>query len=104
VANASLKIIQKNDWQTQVAQIEHQLFTELAPCIDLESVADVRVIGAIGVVECKSEINMAQLQKYFVQQGVWIRPFGNLVYIMPPYIIDQQQLSQLTKAIFSALK
>jgi adenosylmethionine-8-amino-7-oxononanoate aminotransferase len=47
---------------------------------------------------------MAQLQKYFVQQGVWIRPFGNLVYIMPPYIIDQQQLSQLTKAIFNALK
>jgi adenosylmethionine-8-amino-7-oxononanoate aminotransferase len=104
VANASLKIIQQDHWKTQVAQIEQQLRAELAPCIDLESVADVRVIGAIGVVECKSAVNVAVLQKSFVQQGVWIRPFGKLVYIMPPYIIDQQQLSQLTQAIYNVLK
>ena len=104
VANASLKIIQQNDWQTQVFQIERQLRAELERCIHLEVVADVRVIGAIGVVECKSALNVAELQKAFVQQGVWIRPFGKLVYIMPPYIINPKQLSQLTQAIYDALK
>jgi adenosylmethionine-8-amino-7-oxononanoate aminotransferase len=104
VANASLKIIQRNDWQTQVSHIERQLHVELAPCMDLEAVKDVRVIGAIGVVECKSAVNVAELQKSFVKQGVWIRPFGKLVYIMPPYIINPQQLSQLTKAIYNVLK
>ncbi len=104
VANASLKIIQQNDWQTQVFQIERQLRAELERCIYLEVVADVRVIGAIGVVECKSALNVAELQKAFVQQGVWIRPFGKLVYIMPPYIINPKQLSQLTQAIYDALK
>jgi adenosylmethionine-8-amino-7-oxononanoate aminotransferase len=87
-----------------VANIEQQLRAELAPCINLEAVADVRVLGAIGVVECKSTVNVAELQKFFVTQGVWIRPFGKLVYIMPPYIIEQQQLSQLTRAIYRALK
>jgi adenosylmethionine-8-amino-7-oxononanoate aminotransferase len=62
------------------------------------------VIGAIGVVECKSAVNVAELQKAFVQQGVWIRPFGKLVYIMPPYIINPKQLSQLTQAIYNVLK
>jgi adenosylmethionine-8-amino-7-oxononanoate aminotransferase len=104
VANASLKIIQKNTWQTQVSQIERQLHVELAPCMDLEAVEDVRVMGAIGIVECKSAVNVAELQKSFVKQGVWIRPFGKLVYIMPPYIINPQQLSQLTKAIYDVLK
>jgi adenosylmethionine-8-amino-7-oxononanoate aminotransferase len=87
-----------------VANIEQQLRAELAPCINLETVADVRVLGAIGVVECKSTKNVAELQIFFVKQGVWIRPFGKLVYIMPPYIIEQQQLSQLTRAIYRALK
>ena len=87
-----------------MSRIEQQLLAELTPCIDLEAVADVRVIGAIGVVECKSPVNVAALQKAFVQQGVWIRPFGKLVYIMPPYIIDQQQLTQLTQAIYDVLK
>jgi adenosylmethionine-8-amino-7-oxononanoate aminotransferase len=80
------------------------LHAELAPCIDLEAVEDVRVIGAIGVVECKSAVNVAKLQKAFVEQGVWIRPFGKLVYIMPPYIIEPQQLRQLTQAIYNILK
>jgi len=104
VANASLKIIQQNDWQAQVSRIEKQLFAELTPCMNLEAVSDVRVLGAIGVVECKSAVNVAELQKAFVKQGVWIRPFGKLVYIMPPYIIDQPQLTQLTQAIYNVLK
>lgn len=103
VANASLKLIQQGDWQQQVSQIEQQLKAELSACKELEAVADVRVLGAIGVVETKSAVNVAEIQKEFVKQGVWIRPFGKLVYIMPPYIIDAKQLKQLTSAIYQAL-
>ncbi|MEP0176107.1 MAG: adenosylmethionine--8-amino-7-oxononanoate transaminase [Paraglaciecola sp.] len=103
VANASLSIIQKGDWQQQVANIEQQLQEELTRCITLEAVADVRVLGAIGVVETKTIVDVAKLQKEFVKQGVWIRPFGKLVYIMPPYIITQGQLRQLTTSIYEVL-
>lgn len=104
VANASLKLIQQNHWQDQVSQIEKQLQAELKACLTLDTVADVRVLGAIGVVECRSAVNVAKLQQIFVKQGVWIRPFGKLVYIMPPYIIQPKQLSQLTNAMFEALQ
>ncbi|MEP2651713.1 MAG: adenosylmethionine--8-amino-7-oxononanoate transaminase [Paraglaciecola sp.] len=104
VANASLSLIQQGHWQQQVAAIEKQLNSELVACLELDSVADVRVLGAIGVVECKAPIDVAQLQKIFVKQGVWIRPFGKLVYIMPPYIITPEQLQQLTRGIYQALR
>ncbi|MDP5030834.1 MAG: adenosylmethionine--8-amino-7-oxononanoate transaminase [Paraglaciecola sp.] len=103
VANASLDLLLKGAWQRQVAQIEHQLHEELGVCKLLNSVVDVRVLGAIGVVECKNPVNVAEIQKKFVAQGVWIRPFGKLIYIMPPYIISPAQLSKLTKAIYSVL-
>ena len=104
VANASLDLIAENNWQTQVANIEQQLKVELTPCLKLDGVSDVRVLGAIGVVECKSVVDVAQLQSKFVAAGVWIRPFGKLVYIMPPYIITPAQLTKLTQAIYDALK
>lgn len=104
VANASLSLLASNDWQTQVANIEAQLQQQLTPCLDLANVADVRVLGAIGVVETKQPVEMAIIQKKFVDAGVWIRPFGKLVYIMPPYIIQPEQLGKLTEAIFNALK
>ncbi|MBY5991052.1 adenosylmethionine--8-amino-7-oxononanoate transaminase [Ferrimonas balearica] len=103
VAEASLGLLETGEWAGQVAAIEAQLKVELAPCRALASVADVRVLGAIGVVETQSPVDVAAIQRQFVSDGVWIRPFGRLVYIMPPYIITPAELSQLTGAIFRAL-
>lgn len=103
IANASLDIIATGAWQQQVKNIEQQLKQELAKCAELEGVADVRVLGAIGVVECKSAVDVALLQRKFVKAGVWIRPFGRLIYIMPPYVIQPKELRQLTQAIYAVL-
>jgi adenosylmethionine-8-amino-7-oxononanoate aminotransferase len=104
VANASIDLIIEGAWEKQVPRIEKQLQDELFPLCKFDSVADVRVLGAIGVVEMKQPVNVAEIQKIFVHQGVWIRPFGKLVYIMPPYIIEPAQLSQLTSAIKFAIR
>lgn len=103
VANASLSLLEQDHWVNQVAQIETQLKTELLPLKQAKSVKDVRVLGAIGVVEMVEPVNMAKLQKYFVDEGVWIRPFGQLIYIMPPYIISPEKLTKLTQAIEKAV-
>ncbi|MGU7802771.1 aminotransferase class III-fold pyridoxal phosphate-dependent enzyme, partial [Escherichia coli] len=87
VASESLAILESGEWQTQVAVIEAQLKQQLSVAADAEYVADVRVLGAIGVIETTHPVNMAALQRFFVDQGVWVRPFGKLIYLMPPYSI-----------------
>lgn len=99
IACASLDIIATGAWQPQVTAIAAQLAKELAPCRQFASVAAVRTFGAIGVVEMVQPIDVAAAQRLFVQRGVWIRPFGRLLYIMPPYIITAEQLGQLTSTM-----
>lgn len=102
-ANASLDILLKQDWQAKVQQIEQQLTSELAPCKTLSSVADVRVLGAVGVVELKEPAKVSELQAQFVAENIWVRPFGQWVYLMPPFIINEQELHQLTQGVFRVL-
>ncbi len=96
VACASIEILLDSPWQQQVQNIEHILREELLPVLDSNKVADVRVLGAIGVIEMKDTVDVAVVQQQFVDFGVWIRPFGKLVYIMPAYLMAEDDLRQLT--------
>jgi len=98
-ANANLELLMKGDWVEQVHNIEKQMKAQLAPCKDHQSVADVRVLGGIGAVEMKSPVNVAQVQASLIKKGVWLRPFGKLLYMMPPYIISEQELTTVADAV-----
>ncbi|GIU29241.1 adenosylmethionine--8-amino-7-oxononanoate transaminase [Shewanella schlegeliana] len=103
-AIASLELLQENIWQKQIKSIETQLKAELAEATAFDNVKDVRVLGGVGVLEMNTTLNTAELQQQFVDLGVWIRPFSNLIYIMPPYCITSAQLSQLTHAMKTVAK
>jgi adenosylmethionine-8-amino-7-oxononanoate aminotransferase len=103
VACASIGLLLSGDWQACVRRIGRQLAEDLAPCVAMPGVRDVRVLGAIGVVELKQPVEMASIQKAFVDRGVWIRPFGRLVYLMPPFIIHEKELAVLTSAVCDVL-
>lgn len=104
VANASLGLIEIGEWETQVARISEELKAGLAPAAALDSVAEVRVIGAIGVVERKEPVTLAEVQPMFVERGIWVRPFGRNVYLMPPYISSSEDIAALTSGIVDVLK
>ena len=104
VANASLELLQKNNWQQQVSDIEKQLKQLLEPAKKIDSVKDTRILGAIGVIEMEKEVDVEKLQSFFVKQGVWIRPFGKLIYIMPPYIMQTTELEKLCTVMIEGAK
>ncbi len=99
VALENLAILESYDWPSKIQTIEAQLKTELAPCRESDLVKDVRVLGAIGVVELHHPVDMTLIQPKIVDLGVWLRPFGKLIYTMPPYIIEPDPLTRITEAI-----
>lgn len=101
IAHSSIKLLLSYDWQAAVERISAICKNVLYPLKENEAVSDVRILGAIAVVETKHAIDVEKAQAYFVQQGVWIRPFRNLIYIMPPYIIEEEALIKLCSAISS---
>lgn len=110
IANASLDLLTSNDygnglgWQRNIFRIERILARELAPLRESAVVNDVRVLGAIGVVETKYPVNVGEIQKVFVKHGVWIRPFGKLVYVMPQYVITDEQLVVLCDGLKACIR
>ncbi|WP_291319971.1 adenosylmethionine--8-amino-7-oxononanoate transaminase [Desulfonatronospira sp.] len=104
VALASIRLLQESGWQEKTARIQEQMQKELMPGNKLPGVRRARVLGAIGVLELHRQVPVGDIQKIFVQDGVWIRPFMNLIYIMPPYIIESGDLSTLTSAMLKAAK
>lgn len=102
-ANASIELLRSSNWHGAVKNIESRLREELAPCAGLSQVKNVRVLGAIGVVELYKPVDVNRLVAFYVEQGVWIRPFRNLIYLMPPYIISDQEINKLCSAIYRSI-
>lgn len=104
VANASLELLLNSDWKKKVDRIEKQLKRELIKCEELELVKEVRILGAIGVLELKEDVDLVWMTPEFIKRGVWLRPFNRLVYIMPPFVINEKELGTLTSAIYDVMK
>jgi adenosylmethionine-8-amino-7-oxononanoate aminotransferase len=102
VARASLELLDDGAWRGQVAAIEQGLRDGLAPARELPGVHDVRVLGAIGVIELEQPVDVASASAVSVERGVWLRPFGRLIYAMPPYVIDGDELAAVTSAMLAA--
>ena len=103
VASASVSLLLESNWEEKVHQIERQLRTELSPAATFPVVREVRVLGAIGVIEMREAVDMEQMQAAFVAEGIWVRPFGRLVYIMPPYIINEEELHILCRGLLHVI-
>ena len=103
VANASLELVSQPHVLPRIAEIQKQMQLYLEPVRHMPCVADLRVLGAIAVVELRKPVDMARMQKLCVEEGVWIRPFGKLFYIMPQYIITDEQLAALCGAMVRIL-
>ncbi|MDA0824358.1 MAG: adenosylmethionine--8-amino-7-oxononanoate transaminase [Proteobacteria bacterium] len=103
VSLASIDLLHETHWSTKVLNIEAKLRTLLEPCRSLSAVSDVRILGAIGVVELHQAVDMYRIPQLFIERGVWLRPFGRLVYLMPPYIISDAELATIADAIYAVL-
>lgn len=99
VSIASIKILLNSDWQKKLHDVESIMKKHLEPSMSFDSVKDVRVLGGIGVVEIKMPVDIKIMQQEFVKRNVWVRPFGKLVYIMPPYVTEEKELILLCKAV-----
>ena len=95
----SIRLLMSSDWQGQVASIENTLKEDLFELKNHRKVKDVRVLGAIGVVQLVENIDIEKIIPQFIKKGVWIRPFKDLIYVMPPYVISKEELSALTYSI-----
>ncbi len=99
IAIASIDLLLESSWQSRVAAMEETFAAHLSPCAEWHGVADVRYKGGIGVLELEKPVNMPSITQRFVDKGIWVRPFGKLVYVMPPYIIQQDDLEQLLSSM-----
>src|SRR5210317_1046021 len=99
IANASIDLLLDSPWQQRIPAMTEAFANHLQPCLSWDSVADVRWIGGIGVMELEQPVNLASITRRFVDKGIWVRPFGRLVYVMPPYVIDDKQLETLLSAL-----
>ena len=99
IACASIELLISQPWRRGVQQIERQLHKGLEPARQLSQVADVRVLGAIGIIEMKKSIDVGAIQDQFIQRGLWVRPFGKFIYTMPPFVIDDNDLNALTEGM-----
>ena len=104
VANASIDLLLSDDWQTKIAIIEATLKSELLPLKDEPSIAGVRILGAIGVLEFNEPLDMQIVQDRLIASGVWLRPYGKLLYTMPPFIITECALKTITRAMCAIAK
>jgi len=103
-ALASLELLEHGRWRAQVAAIEHGLSSGLAPARELPGVRDVRVLGAIGVIELEHAVDVAAATAAAVERGVWLRPFRELIYAMPPYVIGEEDLASVSEAMLAAAR
>lgn len=104
VAVESLTILQEQDMAARIAHLQKRIESLLAPARDFATVNDVRVLGAIGVVETKEPVDVGEFQKKCVEKGIWVRPFGKNVYIMPPYIIEDEDLDKLATGMLEIVE
>ncbi|HAE68939.1 MAG TPA: adenosylmethionine--8-amino-7-oxononanoate transaminase [Sphingobacterium sp.] len=103
VAHASIKLLLATDWKAKVTLIEEQLRRELSAATALPQVEECRILGAIAVIEMKNSVDLSSIQQRFIEEGIWVRPFGKLIYIMPPFIINEGELHKLTQALLAVI-
>ena len=103
VALESINLLLESDWESSIDMIERELRNGLLSLKENDSVKDVRVIGAIGVVEMKELIDVEKIQSRLIENGVWLRPFGELLYTMPPFVSLSSDIHKITSAIHASL-